>query len=102
MRSCVSFCDYFVICSGDSSRQVRAIADSIDSGLKEFGLKVWHQQGIKELGRNSSSSSDSESQGAWVLLDIGDVVAHILEPGARDFYELEYLWRDAKKLDWRR
>lgn len=103
MRPCVSYCDYFVLCSGDTETHVRAIAEGISEGLGKLGLKVWHKQGLKELGRRGARGFDSDDfHGAWVLLDTGDVVAHILETEARDFYELEHLWRDAAKLDWRK
>ena len=98
MRSWVNFCDYFVICTGSSERHVKSIADGIDEGLTELGQSVRHKQGFRQLGRQSGS----QDTGAWVLLDMGDVVAHIFESQARQFYELEYLWRDAKKISWKK
>ena len=98
MRPWVNFCDYFVICTGTSARQVRAIADGIDQGLTEFGHPVRHKQGLNALG----GRDQSEIVGAWVLLDMGDVVVHLFESQARGFYELEYLWNDAQKVNWKR
>ncbi len=86
MRKVVNFCDYFVICSGTSSRQVAAIADGIDDGLRGLGMKVRHKQGFKDS--------------TWGLLDLGDVVVHIFETDTREFYGLEYLWQDAPKIQW--
>jgi len=91
MRGLVNFCDYFVLSTGSSDRQVRAIAEGIEEGLTEIGLKVHLAKG----GKGQSSLTPSEGVGAWVLLDMGDVVAHIFEPSAREFYGLEHLWQDA-------
>jgi ribosome-associated protein len=77
--------DYFVICSGESTTQVSAIADFIEH---EFGLK-----GIKPIGREGLKHSH------WVLLDYGDVVVHIFEKETREYYSLEKLWMDAKTIE---
>ena len=86
MRKVANFCDYFVICTGNSDRQARAIADGIIDGLKDLGQKVrhHHQQGL--------------SDARWVIVDLGDVVAHVFEREMREFYGLEYLWQDAKHV----
>lgn len=81
MRKLVSFADYFLICSGDSNVQVRAIADAIVEELKKRKVRVWHIDGYDEA--------------KWVLLDYGDVVIHIFHPERREFYQLEKLWADA-------
>lgn len=81
-----NFCDYFVIASGTSERQVKAIADGIEEGLETLGTPVRLKQG----------GTDAR----WVLLDLGSVVAHIFERETREFYGLEYLWQDAKQLPW--
>jgi ribosome-associated protein len=86
MRRVVNFCDYFVICSGNTDRQVRAIADSLDEGLEHLGMRAYVKQGLKK--------SD------WVIYDLGDVVTHIFQKHARAFYNLEYLWQEAKKINW--
>lgn len=97
MRTVANFCDYFIICSGNSDRQVRAIADGIELGLDELGIKVRYKQGLKG-GNPIKQLGTDETVGSWVLLDMGDVVVHIFEPSAREFYSLEYLWRDAPEI----
>lgn len=96
MKDVANFCDFFIICSGSSDRQVKAIADGIELGLDELGIKVRYKQGLKSLP--SLQGNSGESLGSWVLLDMGDVVVHIFEPAAREFYSLEYLWRDAPEI----
>jgi ribosome-associated protein len=76
-----SVCDYFVIASGTSTTQVRAIADHITRQLKEKGERIWHMEGAREA--------------IWILLDCGDVVCHIFLDQTRRFYDLERLWSDA-------
>lgn len=79
-------CDFFVICSGESSTQVDGICKSISSHtLKEIHEKPWHIEG----------KTNSE----WVLLDYINVVAHVFYKDARPFYDLEDLWADAKRTD---
>ena len=87
MRKLVNFCDYFVICSGSTDRQVHAIADHIDDELGKLGMPLRFRQGLK--------SSD------WVVFDAGDVVVHIFQQDIRKFYGLEYLWQDAKKISFK-
>ncbi len=95
MRNVANFCDYFVICTGNSDRQVKAIADGIELGLNEIGVKIRYKHGLRgSVQRNA----DDEQAGAWALLDMGDVVVHVFEPNAREFYSLEYLWRDAPEV----
>ena len=67
-----------VIASGDSNRQVRALADNVQEKIKENGAKVYGVEG--------------EKSGEWVLVDLGDVVVHIMHPTVRDFYNLEEVW----------
>ena len=88
MRKVANFCDYFVVCNGTSDRQVRAIADGIDQGLKDTGVKIRYKQGLQS--------------GVWALLDLGDVVVHIFEKEAREFYGLEYLWKNAVRVHWKK
>lgn len=76
--------DYFVICTGANSRQIRAIASAIDEKLSEHGLPARHREGIADSG--------------WVLLDYGDVIVHIFSPKERDYYRLERLWSNAKTV----
>jgi ribosome-associated protein len=84
MRKLVNFCDYFVICSGNTNRQVRAIADHIDDELGGSGMPLQFKQGLK--------NSD------WVVFDAGDVVVHIFQKDLREFYGLEHLWQEAKEV----
>lgn len=81
-----SVCDFFVICSGESSTQVDGISTSVTRFTrKELQEKPWHIEG----------KTNSE----WVLLDYINVVAHIFYKDARPFYDLEDLWADAKRTD---
>ena len=82
MRELTSSTDYFVVCSANTATQVRAIADSIEEQLQEAGVDFFHKEGYRE--------------GEWVLLDYGDVVAHVFMQEAREYYALEQLWGDAK------
>lgn len=87
MRKVVNFCDYFVILSGDSNRQVHAIAQGIEEGLHLNGIKVRYKEGINAA--------------TWIVIDLGDVVVHIFETKTRDFYGLEHLWQDASVVKWK-
>ena len=82
MRELSASTDYFVVCSANTATQVRAIADSIEEQLQEAGVDFFHKEGYRE--------------GEWVLLDYGDVVAHVFMQEAREYYALEQLWGDAK------
>ncbi len=86
LREVTSFAEFFVIASGANQRQVQAISDEINEKLKEK-LKA---RPLRIEGYTS---------GEWVLLDYGDFIIHIFEQKARDFYDLERLWRDAKKVE---
>jgi ribosome-associated protein len=78
--------DYFFICSGSSSRQVQAIAEHILENVKKSG-------GFMPLG------IEGKSQGHWVLIDFGDIVAHIFYKPVREFYDLEGLWSEAENIE---
>jgi len=81
-------CGHFIICHGTSSTQVTSIAHSVEEAVKEIAKEdVWHRDGY----RNS----------LWILLDYGDVMVHVFQEEAREFYNLEGLWADAKitKID---
>ncbi len=82
LRNVTTMTDYFVVCSGDSETQVKAIADAIASGMEDVGERAWHTEGFQNL--------------QWVLLDYVDVVVHVFHKDARTFYGLEKLWGDAK------
>jgi len=96
MRDLVNFCDYFVIATGTSDRQAKAIAEGIEEGLHKEGNFISH--GLK---KSKGGLQFSHENGAWILLDMGDVVAHIFEPQAREFYALEHLWQDAAKIEYK-
>lgn len=81
LRELTSITDYFVICSGDTDVQVKAITDAIVEGMEKENVKVWHIEGYTNL--------------KWVLLDYVDVVAHVFQKETREFYSLEKLWGDA-------
>lgn len=85
MRRLVSFCDYFVISNGTSLRQVNAIAEAIEEDL------------AKERIKSLSKVSPNDESG-WVVLDFSSVVAHVFYAPLREFYSLERLWSDAKRL----
>jgi ribosome-associated protein len=76
--------DYFVICSGTSTTQIRTIADAVEESLEDEGCRVFHREGRPESG--------------WMLLDYGDIVIHVFLPETREFYSLERLWGDAPEL----
>ncbi len=80
-----SFANYFLFCTGDSSRQIQAIADEVEQQLKESGIRPAHVEGYKNA--------------EWILMDYMDFVIHIFSKNARAYYDLERLWRDGKKLD---
>lgn len=80
-----SFANYFLLCTGDSSPQMQAIADEIERQLKATGMRPSHVEGYQ----------NSE----WILMDYLDLVIHIFSRNARAFYDLERLWRDAKRVD---
>ena len=76
-----SLADYFLVCSGNSERQVQAIADAVLETLRAERLKPHHVEGYQA--------------GRWVLLDFGDFVVHVFDESTRAFYALEKLWADA-------
>ena len=86
MREITPLFDYFVIATGRSGRQVRAIADEVEALLK----KEFHDE-----RRGTEGYRDSR----WVVLDFGDLVVHLFDAAAREFYRLEELWADAPRVD---
>jgi ribosome-associated protein len=80
-----SFADYFIICSGRSSRQVQGLADHLEESLREMGIRPLGVEGRRE--------------GHWVLMDYGDVIVHIFYEPTRRVYDLESLWSEAKPVD---
>ncbi|HQP91441.1 MAG TPA: ribosome silencing factor [Candidatus Omnitrophota bacterium] len=85
MRKVANFCDYFVICSASSQRRGQAIAELIEETFDQHGLVLKSSQGKKE--------------GMWILLDYSDIVIHIFFKDVREYYALERLWADAKKIN---
>lgn len=83
IRKMPSVADYFVVTSGTSTTHTRAISDSIIKKLEERGERPWHIEGVRD--------------GLWILIDYGDVVAHIFTEDKRRFYNLEKLWGSAPK-----
>ena len=84
LRDVLGYTDYFVICSGNTDRQTKAIHDRIHQGLKnEHGLLPRRVEGLGEA--------------RWILMDYLDVVVHVFTPDAREFYRLEQLWGEAPK-----
>jgi len=79
-----AFTDYFVICSGSNPRQIQAICDEVELRLAKGGLKATHMEGY--------------NQAEWVLLDYVDFVVHVFSEKARQYYDLERLWKSAKRL----
>jgi ribosome-associated protein len=80
-----AFTDYFVMCSGGNPRQIQAIADAVDERLENVGMRVTNREGYK--------------QAEWVLLDYVDFVVHIFSEKARQFYDLERLWKSARRVE---
>jgi len=84
-KSSGAFTDYFVICSGTNPRQIQAISDEVELRLKRAGTYPHNIEGYK--------------QAEWVLLDYVDFVVHVFSTSARKYYDLERLWRSAKKIE---
>src|SRR6476660_1557367 len=79
------FTDYFVVCSGTNSRQIQAICDEVEDRLRRTGLRPAHVEGY--------------NQAEWVLLDYVDFVVHIFSEKARKYYDLERLWKSARRME---
>ncbi len=78
-----SFADYFLLCSGSSTRQTEAIASEIEKKLGEQGTYTNHKEGA----------------GEWILFDYGDIIIHVFTKETRAFYDLERLWRDGRRIN---
>ena len=96
MRAVASFCDYFVIASGTSLRQVNAIAQAIQEDLTCPSAKDDGDSKLPGIKILSKVAPGDES--GWIVLDYASVIAHIFYKPMREFYSLERLWSDAKKL----
>lgn len=77
--------DYFVICQGGSSTQIKAIADEVEEKLSEAGVKPFGREGMNTA--------------YWILMDYSDVIVHIFSSESRSFYSIENLWSDAENVD---
>jgi ribosome-associated protein len=84
VRGLTSYADYFVLMTADSDRQAGAIADHVEQTMKEKGVTKVGVEGYEG--------------GRWVLVDYGDVVAHVMNKESRGFYDLEGLWADAPRF----
>lgn len=84
LREIASFTDYFIITSGTNTRQVQAIADAVVEQLKKQGTRAARMEGYNTA--------------EWVLVDYGDFIVHVFDKKAREFYDLERLWRDAARV----
>jgi ribosome-associated protein len=81
-----SFADYFVICTGSNSKQIQAISD-------EVGIQ------LKRQSHELPNSLEGYNQSEWVLADYGDLLVHVFSPKAREYYDLERLWRAGKNVE---
>ena len=84
LRDVASFTDFFILCTGQSNRQLRSIADGVEESLRLLGRKPTHVEGYPN--------------GGWILVDYVDFIVHIFNPLSRSYYELERLWGDADRL----
>ena len=84
LQQIASFTDYFVITSGTNERQVQAISDEVFERLKKAGVAAARVEGYKSA--------------EWILLDYGDFIVHVFADKARKFYDLERLWREARRV----
>ena len=84
LRTLSAFTDFFIILNGESSRQLNAIAESIDEELSKQGVQPHHREGAPDSG--------------WLLLDYGAVVVHLFDPQRRGYYELDRVWQSAVPL----
>ncbi len=84
MRELCNFADYFVICSGESDRQIKAIADEVEQTLKAEDVRALYRVGTIDSG--------------WVILDYGGVIIHVFSPEQREYYQLEQAWSGARAV----
>ncbi len=84
VRKLCSFTDYFVVCAGDSERQIHTIYDEIQRELKKEGVRPHHHEGTPDSG--------------WLLIDYGDIIVHIFGSAQREFYKLDELWQGARTV----
>ena len=85
LRHTPAFTDFFVLCSGQNTRQVKAIADSVEDTLRQSGVRPAHVEGYDRAD--------------WILMDFFSLIVHVFAPHTRDFYALERLWGDAERIE---
>jgi len=85
LRHTPAFTDFFIVCSGQNTRQVKAIADSIEESLRAAKIKPAHVEGY--------------DRAEWVLMDFFSFIVHVFTPSTREFYALERLWGDAERIE---
>jgi ribosome-associated protein len=85
LRGSGAFADYFLLCSGSSGPQIQAIGEAVEERLHRHGRRVAHREG--------------RAGAEWYLLDYGFLIVHIFSERARQYYDLERLWRNAERLD---
>jgi ribosome-associated protein len=85
LRRSPAFTDFFVLCSGNNQRQVKAIADSVEESLKSVKIRPAHIEGY--------------DRAEWILMDFFSFIVHVFSPETREFYSLERLWGDAERIE---
>lgn len=85
LRNTPAFTDFFVLCSGQNQRQVRAIADNVEEALRAIKIRPAHVEGY--------------DRSEWVLMDFFNFIVHVFAPDTREFYALERLWGDAERIE---
>lgn len=85
LRHTPAFTDFFLLCSGQNTRQVHAIADAVEDALRAVQVKPAHVEGYR--------------RGEWVLMDFFSFIVHVFTPQTRAFYSLERLWGDAERIE---
>ena len=85
LRKTPAFTDFFVLCSGQNPRQVRAIADAVEEAMRSAKIKPAHVEGY--------------DRAEWILMDYFSFIVHVFVPQTREFYSLERLWGDAKRIE---
>jgi len=85
LRKAPAFTDFFVICTGRTTRQVKAIAEAVEEALDKAGVQLSHVEGAERA--------------EWVLMDCFDFVVHVFTPDTREFYSLDRLWGSAERLE---
>ena len=85
LRHTPAFTDFFVLCSGQNARQVKAIADGVEESLRAAKVRPAHIEGYERA--------------EWILMDFFNFIVHVFAPHTREFYSLERLWGDAERID---